>query len=134
MKYRFESILYKNGQYLISGFALGKDPNAVLSYSVSDRNGKTVPAEVKKLVRNDVSNKYFHKIIENESGFSVSFPADEKKKYSLLIRAGNEQQKFTIDSASAAYHNGLMKLRKNAFLRNLKDRIRNAGSGELTYG
>lgn len=133
MKYRFESILYKNGQYLISGFALGKDPNAVLSYSVNDADGNAVSAEVKKLVRNDVSNKYFHKIIENEYGFSVSFPAEEKKKYSLLIRAGNEQQKFAIDSVSAAYHNGLMKLRKNAFLRNLKDRIRNAGSGELTY-
>ena len=133
MKYRFESIVFKDGQCMISGFALGNDPDAVLSYTVMDEYDNVIKADIRKLVRNDVSNKYLHRITDNEYGFSVSFPADPGRKYRMLVKAGMEQKIFRIDQNSAAFHNGLMKLRKNAFLRNLKDKIRNAGSGELTY-
>lgn len=133
MKYRFESITYKDGRCLISGFALGEDPNAVLSYSVYDAGDLPVKTEVRKLVRNDVSNKYFHKLIDNEYGFSLSFPAEEKEKYCLKIAAGREVKTFTVDSRFVSFSNFMMKLRRNALLRNIKEKIQKAGSGELTY-
>ena len=57
MKYRFESIVFKDGQCMISGFALGNDPDAVLSYTVMDEYDNVIKADIRKLVRNDVSNK-----------------------------------------------------------------------------
>ena len=133
MKYRFESIVYKDGLVKISGFALGNDPDAVLTYTVTDKKGNTIDADVKKVTRNDVSNKYLKKIVDNEYGFAVSFEGSQKNTYILHIAAGDEKKDFNINETAAKYYGTLMKLRRNAVQRNLKDKAKNAGSEKLTY-
>ena len=133
MRYRFESISFSDGKLHMNGFALGKDPEAVLSYAVMDKNRKPVTADIRILPRTDVSTRFLNRIVDNNYGFSADFDYKKGGKYYFLIKAGNEKKCLLINDTTAAYYNGLMKLRNNPRLRNLIARIRSARNDEITY-
>ena len=133
MKYRFESISYKDGKRILNGFALGKNPEAEIFYAVKDQNGKMLKAEIKKLTRNDVGTRFLNRVVENDLGFTVSVPCEQTDTFTFVIKAGNEIKELRINENTAAYYNGLMKLRNNPALRNVLNRIRGLRNHEMSY-
>ncbi len=133
MRYRFESIEYKDGKRILNGFVLGRKPEAAIHYEVNHEDGSKAEAEIKKLPRNDVGIRFLNRIVDNDLGFSISIPCSQEDSLTLTVKCADEIRWFRINNNTAAYYNGLMSLRNNPFLRNVLNRIRAVGSKDLTY-
>ena len=133
MIYRFESIEYKEGRRILNGFALGRQPEAQITYEVFSRNMEPVDAEITKLPRNDVGVRFLNRIVENDLGFSISYACAKEDSHYLVIHCENETRRFRISENTAAYYNGLMELRNHPALRKALNKIRAVRAKELTY-
>ena len=133
MIYRFESIEYRGGRRILNGFALGKQPEAEITYAVFSRNMERVNADIVKLPRNDVGVRFLNRIVDNDLGFSISFECAQTDPYFLVIHCGDETRRFRISENTARYYNGLMELRNSPVLRRALNSVRAMRSKELTY-
>ena len=130
MKYRFESIKFKNNKIKINGFAVGGHPEDKLIYSYLV-NKKPAELECIQLVRNDVSNKYFRKTYPNTYGFSASFQYYPNAKF--IINAGNEEKSFTINHAFITFVSLGILIWNSKQVTYLKNFVRNLRNPKIAY-
>ena len=124
MHYRFESIKTDDNQIHISGYITGAKPESDFSVLVTDGKGSKIPYEIKRLIRNDVSAKYFRTASDVLHGISLSFQYIHGNKYFLVVSTDNKTYRILINPITISCHRGMMSLRSNSFLQSVKARVK----------
>ena len=86
MKFNVDVVRIRENSIQLNGWAIGKTPEAAISYDVEDENHKHLDHKYVATRRDDVSQIYFGKVLDREFGFDIQFPYERGKDYYLVIR------------------------------------------------
>lgn len=86
MKFNVDVVRIRENSIQLNGWAIGKTPDALITFSVEDGEGRELPHKCVPTKRDDVSQIYFGKILNKEFGFDIQFPYERGKDYYLVIR------------------------------------------------
>lgn len=86
MKFNVDVVRIRENSIQLNGWAIGKTPEAAISYDVEDENHKHLDHKYVATKRDDVSQIYFGKVLDREFGFDIQFPYERGKDYYLVIR------------------------------------------------
>ena len=86
MRYSVDVVRIRENSIELNGWAIGKTPDAEITYDVEDGNRRPLEHKFVSTRRDDVSQIYFKKTVEKELGFDIQFPYERGKDYYLVIR------------------------------------------------
>lgn len=86
MKFNVDVVRIRENSIQLNGWAIGKTPDTVISFSVEDGEGKPLTHKYVPTRRDDVSQIYFGRVIDKEFGFDIQFPYERGRDYYLVIR------------------------------------------------
>jgi GT2 family glycosyltransferase len=133
MKYRFESTFLNDNILYLQGFLIGNNPDSHGTYSLMNKNKEIVPFSIKEIVRNDVGDRFFGRIVENHYGFSISFSYHSGENYDLQMSMNQKIMHVTINDFFLWRTNKWNEFKNNASVQNVVFKLRNMGKGKLTY-
>lgn len=133
MKYRFESVSARDNQLFLQGFFIGSLPQSKGEYALYDNNKKEVAFHLDEIVRNDVGDRFFGKVVENTYGFSISFAYHLGETFHLVLTIDDKCINIKINDAFIHRINAWNQFKNNAGVQNLVFQIRNFGKGKITY-
>ena len=85
MKYKIDVVRIRENSIQLNGWAIGKSPDAEITYSVEDASHTPLEFQYVSTRRDDVSQMYFGSALEKEFGFDIQFPYERGKDYYLVI-------------------------------------------------
>ena len=85
MKYKIDVVRIRENSIQLNGWAIGKSPDAEITYSVEDASHTPLEFQYVSTRRDDVSQIYFGSALEKEFGFDIQFPYERGKDYYLVI-------------------------------------------------
>ncbi len=85
MRYSVDVVRIRENSIQLNGWAIGKTPEAKISYRVEDQNRRPIDHKYVSTRRDDVSQIYFKKTVEQDLGFDIQFPYERGKDYYLVI-------------------------------------------------
>ena len=85
MRYSVDVVRIRENSIQLNGWAIGKTPEAKISYRVEDQNRRPIDHKYVSTRRDDVSQIYFKKTVERDLGFDIQFPYERGKDYYLVI-------------------------------------------------
>ena len=100
MKYRFENIKVTDGCLNLDGWAVGESPEQSVTITATSSEGRSIPAKITRMSRNDVSNAVFGDTFSNEYGFTVVYPLAANENTYLILQCGNEEKRITLNEKS----------------------------------
>ena len=86
MKFNVDVVRIRENSIQLNGWAIGKNPDAAISFAVEDENGKSLSHKYVPTRRDDVSQIYFGKVCDRDFGFDIQFPYERGRDYYLVIR------------------------------------------------
>ena len=102
MKYKIDVVRVRENHITLNGWVVGKDPKSGVLYSVLDERKQPVAFEIVATRRDDVSQIYFHEVIDRDFGFDIKFPYERGKTYYLVIRCEGHTAKIRYNEALIA--------------------------------
>ena len=91
MKYNVDVVRIRENSIQLNGWAIGKTPDAVITYRVEDASRRPVPFQYVATRRDDVSQIYFGRTVERELGFDIQFAYERGRDYYLVICGGKRK-------------------------------------------
>ena len=85
MKCKIDVVRIRENSIQLNGWAIGKSPDAEITYSVEDASHTPLEFQYVSTRRDDVSQIYFGSALEKEFGFDIQFPYERGKDYYLVI-------------------------------------------------
>lgn len=85
MKCKIDVVRIRESSIQLNGWAIGKSPDAEITYSVEDASHTPLEFQYVSTRRDDVSQIYFGSALEKEFGFDIQFPYERGKDYYLVI-------------------------------------------------
>lgn len=86
MKFNVDVVRIRENSITLNGWAVGKTPDVKITYGVEDKDHKPVKYKFVPTRRDDVSQIYYGKVLDQEFGFDISFPYQRGLDYYLVIR------------------------------------------------
>ena len=86
MKYSVDVVRIRENAIQLNGWAIGKTPESKITYEVEDGDHRPLDFKYVSTRRDDVSQIYFKKTVDQDLGFDIQFPYERGKSYYLLIR------------------------------------------------
>ena len=116
MKFNVDVVRIRENSIQLNGWAIGKTPEAAISYDVEDENHKHLEHKYVATRRDDVSQIYFGSVIDREFGFDIQFPYERGKDYYLVIRGEGRRIRVKynedlIAKRSSVAHKKMQKIR-----------------------
>lgn len=133
MKYRFESANVQDNSLHLQGFLIGSQPSSQGAYALFDHADQPVDFELNEVVRNDVGDRFFGKVVENHYGFSIVFPYHSGEQFDLQMTIEKKVIHITVNDAFLKRTNAWNSFKNNAGVQNLVFKIRNLGKGRISY-
>lgn len=85
MKFNVDVVRIRENSIQLNGWAIGKTPDALITFAVEDEKGKPLSHKCVSTRRDDVSQIYFGKVLGREFGFDIQFPYERGMDYYLVI-------------------------------------------------
>lgn len=116
MKFNVDVVRIRENSIQLNGWAIGKTPDAKITYRVEDASHQPVSFRYVPTRRDDVSQIYYGSVLDREFGFDIQFPYERGKDYYLVIRGEKRriQVKYNeelIKKRSSVAHKRLQKIR-----------------------
>lgn len=86
MKFNVDVVRIRENSIQLNGWAIGKTPDAPITFAVEDGKGEPLSHKYVPTRRNDVSQIYFGRICDRDFGFDIRFPYQRGNDYYLVIR------------------------------------------------
>lgn len=86
MKHKIDVVRVRENYITLNGWVIGRNPRSEASFEILDSEKKPLPHKLVSTRRDDVSQIYFHEIIDKDFGFDIRFPYERGKDYWLIIR------------------------------------------------
>lgn len=91
MKFNVDVVRIRENSIQLNGWAIGKTPDALITFAVEDENGTPLSHKCVPTRRDDVSQIYFGEVLSREFGFDIQFPYERGKDYYLVIYGENRR-------------------------------------------
>ncbi len=116
MKCNVDVVRIRENSIQLNGWAIGKTPDAKITYSVEDASHNPLEFQFVSTRRDDVSQIYYGSALDKEFGFDIQFPYERGKDYYLVIRGEDRRMRIKyneelIRKRSSVAHKRLQKLR-----------------------
>lgn len=85
MRYKVDIVRIRENVITLNGWAIGKNPDSKMEFSIEDKNHKPVENKYVSTRRDDVSQIYFGKTCDRDFGFDIQFPYERGEDYYLVI-------------------------------------------------
>ena len=115
MKCNVDVVRIRENSIQLNGWAIGKTPDAKITYSVEDASHNPLEFQFVSTRRDDVSQIYYGSALDREFGFDIQFPYERGKDYYLVIRGEGRRMRIKyneelIRKRSSVAHKRLQKL------------------------
>lgn len=115
MKCNVDVVRIRENSIQLNGWAIGTKPDAQLTYRVEDASHQAIPFQFVATRRDDVSQIYYGKTLEQEFGFDIQFPYERGKDYYLVISGEGRRRRIKyneelIRRRSSIAHKRMQKL------------------------
>ncbi len=116
MKFNVDVVRIRENSIQLNGWAIGKTPDARITYQVEDGNHRPLDFRYVATRRDDVSQIYFGSVIDREFGFDIQFPYERGKDYYLVVcgekrRVRVKYNEELIRKRSSVAHKRMQKIR-----------------------
>lgn len=116
MKFNVDVVRIRENSIQLNGWAIGKTPEALITFAVEDEKGKPLSHKCVPTRRDDVSQIYFGKVLGREFGFDIQFPYERGMDYYLVIygekrRIRVKYNEELIAKRSSVAHKRLQKMK-----------------------
>ena len=78
MKYSVDVVRIRENAIQLNGWAIGKTPESKITYEVEDGDHRPLDFKYVSTRRDDVSQIYFKKTVDQDLGFDIQFPYRER--------------------------------------------------------
>ena len=85
MKQNVDVVRIRENSIQLNGWVIGKTPESVPEFQVTDGKGKPMEFRYVATRRDDVSQIYYGKTYDKDFGFDIQFPYERGKDYYLVI-------------------------------------------------
>ena len=85
MKYSVDVVRIRENAIQLNGWAIGKTPESKITYEVEDGDHRPLDFKYVSTRRDDVSQIYFKKTVDQDLGFDIQFPYERGRDYYLVI-------------------------------------------------
>jgi len=102
VKYKIDVVRVRENYITLNGWVVGKNPRSGVTYSVLDEKKEPVEFQIVATRRDDVSQIYFHEVIDKDFGFDIRFPYERGKTYWLVITCEGRRARIRYNEALIA--------------------------------
>lgn len=98
------------GSFELSGWKIMLDKDKDVQFGVLRGNGKYEPLTYRKGIRDDLVYNHYIEKDEKLCGFFVDIPAERTEKITLVIKQGDEQNKYPVKTRTLSRSIGTLRL------------------------
>ena len=110
MRYHVDVVRIRENVIQLNGWAIGKSPDSKITYRIEDKAHRPMKSKCVPTRRDDVSQIYFKRVVENELGFDIRFPYKRGEDYYLVIRGDGRQIRIKYNEALIAKRSSALSL------------------------
>jgi GT2 family glycosyltransferase len=125
MKYRFESLQVKKGTLRIQGWVIGDTIDSKALYDVTSNTHEPVSFHLERLIRNDVSYRFFQKSVPNKFGYVIEFPYEVGKTYLLSFSIEGNEKSFRVNEGFIKRQNNWISFKNGPFVTGILTKLHN---------
>ena len=116
MRYHVDVVRIRENVIQLNGWAIGKSPDSKITYRIEDKAHRPMKSKCVPTRRDDVSQIYFKRVVENELGFDIRFPYKRGEDYYLVIRGDGRQIRIKYNEALIAKRSSAAHKRRQKIL------------------
>ena len=116
MKYSVDVVRIRENAIQLNGWAIGKTPESKITYEVEDGDHRPLDFKYVSTRRDDVSQIYFKKTVDQDLGFDIQFPYERGRDYYLVISGDGRKVRVRYNEELIAKRSSVAHKRRQKIL------------------
>ena len=116
MKYSVDVVRIRENAIQLNGWAIGKTPESKITYEVEDGDHRPLDFKYVSTRRDDVSQIYFKKTVDQDLGFDIQFPYERGRDYYLVISGDGRKARVRYNEELIAKRSSVAHKRRQKIL------------------